>query len=409
MGSAGAKTDGLNKIRTPRARKVLNVALLIVMILYVAWQCKSKIQRDLNRRLIAAVHAGDARTARLLLKRGANPDTRDVPDQPWSLWQQVQLVFHSDLPQDDKAQSVFRSAMSPYSSIPQENVPLVQAFVEAGAKDSKDALSEAFYGDKPNMVRMLLDHGVRLHTSELNDSMLFASSVRGGDLELVRTLLTLGVNPLVRDNTGRLPIHSLSDYRRDDIKVAELLVKLGNDVNAVDDQGKTPLMGNIYRGGNAKVVEFLLTYGAKVNVRSKNGESPLECAILANNIDAVKLLLKHNADINGKATQKRTPLHIAAYHGSLPIVELLLAQGADIEALDQRGDTPLTFCLWGEDNTEIVRALLKRGAHVKHKNIHGDTALSRAKKPATIELLETASVKRGYAPLRIPVKSTQAH
>ena len=60
---------------------------------------------------------------------------------------------------------------------------------------------------------------------------------------------------------------------------------MGNDLNAVNDNGRTALYGAASSGGNA-IVQFLVEKGAKVNVKDKFGMTPwnLASGVLAPNV-----------------------------------------------------------------------------------------------------------------------------
>ena len=64
------------------------------------------------------------------------------------------------------------------------------------------------------------------------------------------------------------------------LEAVELLLKLGADVNAVDDNGETAMHGAAYRN-HPKVVQLLADKGAKIavwNRENKTGYTPLVIA-----------------------------------------------------------------------------------------------------------------------------------
>jgi len=98
--------------------------------------------------------------------------------------------------------------------------------------------------------------------------------------------------------------------------------------------------------GNLRIVELLLRLGADPNATNSGGHAPLYC--LANECGArgvgsvVGALISAGAQVDACRNVKRcTALHMAARRGNLEIAEALLDCGADIHARDKTGDTPL--------------------------------------------------------------------
>jgi len=63
----------------------------------------------------------------------------------------------------------------------------------------------------------------------------------------------------------------------DALKSVKLCVKLGIDVNAVNEKGQTALHGAADRGAD-RIVEFLADNGANLGVKDKKGMTPLTLA-----------------------------------------------------------------------------------------------------------------------------------
>ncbi|MGF2075872.1 ankyrin repeat domain-containing protein, partial [Enterococcus casseliflavus] len=61
------------------------------------------------------------------------------------------------------------------------------------------------------------------------------------------------------------------------VEAVKMCVELGNDVNARNDAGETPLHGAAFRGVN-EIVEYLVSKGAVLDARDKRGWTPFTIA-----------------------------------------------------------------------------------------------------------------------------------
>jgi len=137
------------------------------------------------------------------------------------------------------------------------------------------------------------------------------------------------------------------------LPMLELLLKNGSDVNALNNNGKTPLHAAAQFGAPEKLIAVLLKNSADVNARDKFGKTPLH---YANSAETVKILIKNGADVNAVSSGlNRTPLHTAAPGADWGVVEALLAAGADKHAKDKYGKTPYDLA----DYSEKIRGMLK--------------------------------------------------
>ena len=105
----------------------------------------------------------------------------------------------------------------------------------------------------------------------------------------------------------------------------EAMLANGADVNARDENGRTPLhaLGGIVRGGHpypsqidAKgIAELLIATGADINAKDKDGNTPLHAAASGGEKSVVELLLAKGANVNAKNASGQTALHLASDAG----------------------------------------------------------------------------------------------
>jgi len=77
-----------------------------------------------------------------------------------------------------------------------------------------------------------------------------------------------------------------------DASIVELLISLGQDVNAKNDSGDTPLLRAAVFG-RGEVANLLISKGAQVNTQNKFGYTPLDMAIKLNKTKIAALFRKH--------------------------------------------------------------------------------------------------------------------
>jgi ankyrin repeat protein len=119
----------------------------------------------------------------------------------------------------------------------------------------------------------------------------FLMAARSGDAELMRTLASLGADPLIPNADYATPLivaaglgtRSPGEDAGTETEVLEAVrvaLELGNDINAVDKNGETAMHGAAYKNLPA-VVALLAEKGAKIDVwnqKNSHGWTPLTIA-----------------------------------------------------------------------------------------------------------------------------------
>jgi hypothetical protein len=152
-----------------------------------------------------------------------------------------------------------------------------------------------------------------------------------------------------------------------------------------------------------RVAKLLVARGADCRARNRHGAEPLHYAADANHWDptaqakTIKYLLSLGADPNAVDKSGVSPLHRAVRTRSLPAVRALLDGGANPRAKNKAGSTPLHLAVQTtgrggsgseharQQQTGIIRLLLKRGARPTDKDARG----KQVRQAATSEWIRT--------------------
>lgn len=110
-----------------------------------------------------------------------------------------------------------------------------------------------------------------------------------------------------------------------DIKIIDMLLNKGANINSTDSNGNTPLMLSVYKN-EMKIAEFLLQKGAKMDIKNTANENAFIIAVVRSKIEIIKFLLESGADPN--SGNENAPLHYAILRGVEEIVDLLIQSGA---------------------------------------------------------------------------------
>ncbi|MBO0699363.1 MAG: ankyrin repeat domain-containing protein [Zavarzinella sp.] len=119
----------------------------------------------------------------------------------------------------------------------------------------------------------------------------FLLAAKTADLPYLRLLVELGADPLQPNKDGATPLMAAAGLgtlapdeeagtEAEALAAAEYLLRLGADVNAVDDNGETAMHGAAYKS-LPKMVQFLADHGANIDVwnrKDKYGWTPLVIA-----------------------------------------------------------------------------------------------------------------------------------
>lgn len=174
---------------------------------------------------------------------------------------------------------------------------------------------------------------------------------------------------------------TLSGYLIDSYAVAEenyiltikKLIKNGLDIDVKDANGDTLLM-RIVKNGYLEIAKLLISNGANVNVKNNAGITVLMQAVDRGFPELARLNVSIGVLIGRTAVEQDNP----------ELVKLLIEKGADVNAKDKDGYTALMRAI-KKGYLEIARALINNNADVNVKSNDGFTPLMQAIKRHYLE------------------------
>jgi ankyrin repeat protein len=306
--SHGAAHDAVEYTlgQTALMRAVVENHVDVVRALLAAGADPKASSRNRFTPLLFAAQQGNIEIARLLLAAGADVDEA-APD---------------GIAGDTNAARSFKpdtEAAALLVAIDSHHEAMARFLVESGANPNhrgagRTALHSAVQQAMPDLVRLLLARGadpnarltrpmpflsrfiLQAHGLEVSaiGATPFWLAASYGDVRTMRILVEAGADPLARsaDNTTPLMVAAGVDFVEGQDKYGRrwfasdtaalqqaardavaYCLELGNDINAANNLGQTPIVGAIYFRSPA-MVQFLVDHGAAINVVNKRGQTP---------------------------------------------------------------------------------------------------------------------------------------
>ena len=149
------------------------------------------------------------------------------------------------------------------------------------------------------------------------------------------------------------------------------MVEMGANVNAVSEEGKTPLSA----ARTAEIAQLLLDKGAKMN-----DGTLIRASQWPDRPDVVELLIKNGAKKDTASNRGWTAMTWAANDGCTGAIKVLAAHGLDPNVRAKNGETPLIVLVRKANRPEAAAVLLDAGADVNARDEQGFSALYYAVK-----------------------------
>nr|KAF6428939.1 ankyrin repeat and SOCS box containing 3 [Molossus molossus] len=213
-------------------------------------------------------------------------------------------------------------------------------------------------------------------------------AAREGNVKVLRKLLKKGRSVDVADNRGWMPIHEAAYHNS--IECLRMLIHADSSENYIRTKTFEGFSALHFaaRRGHWKIVQILLEAGADPNATTLEETTPLFLAVENGRMDVLRLLLRHGANVNGSHSMCGwNALHQATFQENAEIIKLLLKRGANKECQDDFGITPL-FVAAQYGKLESLSILISSGANVNCQALDKATPLFIAAQEGHTECVE---------------------
>lgn len=282
-------------------------------------------------------------------------------------------------------------------------IELAKLLIDNGADiyarndDGDTALILACKNNYIELAKLLINNNFNVNLCNNNNKTAIFYTCLWSNYELSNLIIKKQCVNIHVYSLSLINITSKFHWNNDSIKIIELLIEYGANVNVMDNYGNTLLFNilNCITDKNiiADIFKQIVKKGANIHTRNHKGESLLILYCGHNNYKISKFLIKQKIEINtifysykeeedGCKTEIYSALKYAYKNKNYELMKLLIENGADINMKYEYNKTLLLHACedWllfsnTSSKTKMILFLLDNDANVNIKDSNNNTPL----------------------------------
>ncbi|MFS0862095.1 ankyrin repeat domain-containing protein [Fredinandcohnia sp. 179-A 10B2 NHS] len=211
------------------------------------------------------------------------------------------------------------------------------------------AYKKAIDQEDTKRIESLLTLGVNPNTKSESGKLALNLSIEKNNRDLFNKLLTSGADPFLKEETGTSSIEVAVE--KENLYFVEALLK---DKNVSDLENG--IVEKLSEANNTEMLRFFLESGMDPNLQLPKGETFLVHAIEENKMEVVKMLLDYGADPNLPTKSGKYPLHASVQKQNINLTTMLLESGASPNQMDGNKKYPIELA--HEGNMKELESIL---------------------------------------------------
>ncbi len=278
-----------------------------------------------------------------------------------------------------------------FSCLTQANNPLIKRKYWKSKPDLKQVKAEINRGHDATALNQ---HGF--------DALTWAI-LENANFKVVDYLSRLEGNPVDKlTHDGRT--YLFWAVYKNNLKFSKQLIKMGAQVDLVDDTGHTPVTFAAVGGTiNPSLYELLKANGANLKKPHRSGaQAHLLLMPSINQIDDLNYFLDQGLSLEAKDDQGNTALHYAAKKGNVQMIKYLVEKGLKVKVLNENNESALFFAARGArghtNDLKIFTYLIDLGLDPLQHNNQGQTILHNLAARSNQAELITWLIAKGLEP-----------
>ena len=173
------------------------------------------------------------------------------------------------------------------------------------------ALHQACYWGQKELAELFIEKKLNIDEEDNAGQTPIILACRVNSIPIVKALIKNCANITKRTSKGHSLLEQICANTVPNITIASFVIDSGFDINIPTSTKNTTFLMHACRNNHIRLAELFISKGANINAQDDDKKTALMYAIENDNKELVDILIKNNADLSLKDKEQRTALQLA--------------------------------------------------------------------------------------------------